>query len=77
MPSVVVSSIENPEGSRCVDIFVRPDGTYGFEEWRSDPEDCGIWHPLGLYSHGVYGTKEDAIAAARAAVAWLAPAMHP
>jgi len=26
---------------RCVDVFARPDGTFGFEEFRRDPEDMG------------------------------------
>ena len=33
---VVVDSIENFERDRCVDIFRRPDGSYGFEEFRRD-----------------------------------------
>ena len=43
---VVVDSIENFERDRCVDIFRRPDGSYGFEEFRRDPEDAGAWTPV-------------------------------
>src|SRR5476651_2217555 len=38
---VVSNSIENQEHDRCVDIFRRPDGTHGFEEFRRDVEDAG------------------------------------
>lgn len=27
---VVPDSIENPEHGRCVDLFARPDGSFGF-----------------------------------------------
>jgi hypothetical protein len=37
----VLASVEDSDGSRCVDFFSRPDGTFGFEEFRRDPEDCG------------------------------------
>ena len=35
----VLASHQTPEADRCVDIFSRPDGTFGFEEFRRDPED--------------------------------------
>ena len=56
---------------RCVDIFKRPDGTFGFEEFRRDPEDMGSWTPIAYYSVREYLTEGDAIAAAWAAVPWL------
>ena len=30
----VLRSIETDDGGRCVDLFARPDGTFGFEEYR-------------------------------------------
>jgi hypothetical protein len=36
----VLASRENAEADRCI-IFVRGDGTSGFEEYRRDPEDAG------------------------------------
>ncbi len=68
----VFESIENFERNRCVDLFLRPDGTYGFEEFRRDPEDAGAWTPMRYYSGANYGSKEDALAAAISVVAWLA-----
>jgi hypothetical protein len=56
---------------RCVDIFRRPDGTFGFEEFRRDPEDMGSWTPIAYYFAREYPTEGDAVAAARAAVPWL------
>jgi hypothetical protein len=68
---VVLSSIETQEGDRCVDLFRRPDGSFGFEEFRRDPEDRGNWTPVRYYSGAVYGSREDALAAAARAVKWL------
>jgi hypothetical protein len=60
---------------RCVDIFVRPDGTFGFEEFRRDPEDMGTWTPVAYYSAQEFVSEEDAVAAARDVVPWLAHAL--
>ena len=69
---VVLSSIENAESNRCVDLFRRPDGSFGFEEFRRDVEDAGAWTPVAYYSRAAYASKDDALAAAVKAVAWLA-----
>ncbi|HVI49965.1 MAG TPA: hypothetical protein VM661_02015 [Candidatus Sulfotelmatobacter sp.] len=68
---VVFTSIENAEGNRCVDFFLRPDGTYGFEEFRRDPEDAGRWTPVRYFSGAVFISKDEAQASAVKAVAWL------
>ena len=68
---VVFNSIENFEGNRCVDLFLRPDGSYGFEEFRRDPEDAGSWTPMQYRSNTSYASKDEALAAAISAVAWL------
>jgi hypothetical protein len=69
---VVFDSIENFEGNRCVDLFFRPDGSFGFEEFRKDPEDAGAWTPVQYYSGATYVSKDHALAAATGAVIWLA-----
>lgn len=76
---VVFSSIENVEANRCVDLFFRPDGTYGFEEFRKDPEDAGMWTPVQYYSSTAYTSKDDALTAAISVVIWLAEKLrsHP
>lgn len=43
---IVLASLENAERDRCVDLFQRPDGGYGFEEFRRDREDAGAWTPV-------------------------------
>ena len=70
--SMVLSSIENAEADRCVDLFVRPDGTFGFEEYRRDPEDRGGWTPVTGYAGIAFPTREAAMAEARRRVPWLA-----
>jgi len=69
---VVLASVENDEHDRCVDMFHRPDGTFGFEEFRRDVEDAGAWTPLGYHSGAAYTSSPAACAAAEAAVPWLA-----
>ena len=71
MSFVVVASFENAEKTRCVDIFVRPDGSYGFEEWRREPEDPGTWHRVGCYAGEGHATQAEATAAAKCKVAWF------
>jgi hypothetical protein len=68
---VVFDSIENFEGNRCVDLFLRPDGSYGFEEFRRDPEDAGSWTPMLFHSGARYACKGDALAAAEKTVSWF------
>ena len=41
---------------------MRDDGTFGFEEYRRDPEDLRGWFPLHRYSTQVYATEGDALA---------------
>lgn len=69
---IVYRSLENDDHDRCVDLFVRPDGTWGFEEFRRDVEDAGRWTPLHYYSGLTYGSREAALAAATRIVVWLA-----
>jgi hypothetical protein len=72
--NLVLDSIETDDRDRCVDIFLRPDGTAGFEEYRRDTEDGRGWFAIGHHAGKVYATPEAARAAALAAVPWLAAA---
>ena len=72
MAARVVASFNNPTGDHCVDIFVRDDGTFGFEEYRRDHEDLRGWFALQRYSRQVFPRQEDALAQAKATVAWMA-----
>ena len=76
----VLTSIETGDSLRCVDLFRRPDATFGYEEFRRDPEDQGVWTPVRFASALSYATLEDARAAATKAVAWMreeVPAAEP
>lgn len=72
---VVLKSIENGQHDRCVDLFRRPDGSFGFEEFRRDVEDAGAWTPVAFYSGTAYASREAALSAAVARVVWLADAL--
>jgi hypothetical protein len=69
---LVFASIESLEHDRCVDLFSRPDGTFGFEEFRRDPEDGGEWTPVQFYSGAVYASSDEALEDAKQLVLWLA-----
>ena len=47
----VITVLANDAGDHCVDVFIRADGNFGFEEYRRDPEDGRGWFPLNRYSH--------------------------
>lgn len=68
---LVFVSIENPEHDRCVDLFSRPDGSFGFEEFRRDAEDGGRWTPVRYFSGARYVDEAGARAAAILAVPWF------
>jgi hypothetical protein len=68
----VLASLEDADGFRCVDLFERPDGTFGFKEFRRDPEDAGGWTLVADYSHRAYAAKDEALRAAASSIPWLA-----
>jgi len=67
----VLGSFTNDDGDHCVDVFIRDDGTFGFEEYRRDPEDLRGWFPLNRYASRSFATESDALAHARASVTWM------
>lgn len=68
---VVLASCENGEHDRCVDVFERPDGSFGFEEFRRDIEDRGTWTPVAYFSGRSFHTREEAERTARGSIPWL------
>ncbi len=68
----VFASIENGEHDRCADFFLRPDKTFGFEEFRRDVEDAGEWTPVQYYSELEFETAAAAYEAAESSISWLA-----
>jgi hypothetical protein len=69
---IVVTSLEDAEGLRCVDIIKRTDGLFTFKEFRRDPEDSGRWTLVADYSQRTYASKTDALRAAASSLAWFA-----
>lgn len=70
-------SIETPDGGRCIDLFRRPDGSFGFEEYRRDPEDGSGWHPIGHFAEAVFASEAAALAQACRLVGWLPLVLEP
>jgi hypothetical protein len=73
----VLASYQTSEADRCVDVFSRPDGTFGFEEFRRDPEDMGAWTPVAYFSGLEYPSAGAALDSARNAVPWLVRVIDP
>ena len=67
----ILDSYQSPDGNCWIDIFVREDGTFGFTEYRSDPENGGRTFTLRDFSGLVFNTQESALAAARRSIWWL------
>jgi hypothetical protein len=67
-----MQSINSDDHHRCVDIFVRADGTFGFEEYRRDAEDRRGWFPIGGYATLNFASHDQALAGARSTIRWLA-----
>ena len=71
MDRVVIDSVETPDGSHCVDIFRRGDGTFGFEIYRREVEDPSGWFPTGGFAEKCYETEAKTREAAARAAPWL------
>jgi hypothetical protein len=71
----VLHSVNNEYADRCVDFFVRTDGTFGYKEFRRDPEDQGVWFITAFDRTGVYARYEDALQSALLQVVWLSEAI--
>lgn len=67
----VIESVNAFDGSLCVDIFTRPDGSFGFEEYRRDVEDGRGWFPIGFHSGKSYSSLAQARRAAAQTIAWF------
>ncbi len=74
--NTVLRSINTSDESRCVDIFRRPDGSCGFEEFRRDVEDLGGWFPIGFFGDRVFDSEAAALREARRQIPWLTDAME-
>ncbi len=72
----VLRSINNDDRTLCVDIFRRPDASFGYEAYRRDVEDPRGWFPIGGFEAKVYRSEAEALDAAKASVAWLADVLE-
>ena len=70
----VIRSIEAPGSQVCVDVFRRPNGSFGFELYRRDPEDDGGWYPVGGFAELPFVSESAAVAAACDRVEWFGEA---
>jgi hypothetical protein len=73
--NLVVKSINAAGEDRCVDIFCRPDGTFGFDEYRRDVEDQRGWFAIGFHGDKTFETETAALTDALSAVSWLKEAI--
>ena len=69
--NTVILSVNLDGETVCVDIFERPDGSFGFDEFRRDPEDMRGWFSIGYHGDKRFETAEDALAHAKQTVGWL------
>lgn len=71
----VIRSVNLDGETICVDIFQRPDGSFGFDQFRRDPEDGRGWYSIGHHGQAIFESYRDACTAAVAAVGWLSADM--
>ena len=69
-PDVVMRSVEDASGQRCVDLIRLGAGGWAFVACRRDPEDSHGWRRLAR-PEGGFTSEEEALKGAQAAVAWL------
>ena len=75
MSRKVLASIDSPDASHCVDIFLRDDGSHGFEEFRAEFDGAARWQSLGRHGTLRYDDGPGALAAAKERIDWLDPAL--
>jgi hypothetical protein len=76
MGSCVTMTLHDDDADRCVKIVNDPNGTFGFKEFRREPEDAGAW-TIVSDAQAAYATEAQAVAAARTSVAWLRDVSTP
>jgi hypothetical protein len=69
-PGKVLRSIQSADRMLCVDLFMRADGSFGFEAYRRDGEGGG-WFPIGGFAAEAFATQAEALTQARRSVNWL------
>ena len=75
--TVVVRSINSNDKTRCVDIFRRKDNSFGFEEYRLDPETNEGWYKIGFFEESTFFSSAiDAYGGACEIIRWLNHEKH-
>ena len=69
--NTVIFSVNNDEGNLCLDIFIRENKTFGFEEFREDPENIDGWYKIGNYGDKIYFNQKEAYENACKKITWL------
>ena len=69
--NTVIFSVNNDEGNLCLDIFIRENKTFGFEEFRKDPENINGWYKIGNYGDKIYFNQKEAYENACRKITWL------
>ena len=68
---IVLESISSRNLSLCVDLFEDPNGGFGFEHLRADPEDGVRWTAVGSFGAVRYETPVAAGRSACENISWL------
>jgi len=68
---IVVQSIEDVTGDRCVDIMRLANGQFAFRECRRDPEDSHGWRYLSEVPPQGFRSQAAARKAAALKVGWM------
>ena len=71
MKPLVLASIEDATGDRCVDIIRLADGQFAYRECRRDPEDAHGWRHLSEAAPTPFDSADAAREAALANVGWM------
>ena len=71
MKPLVLASIEDATGDRCVDIMRLTDGQFAYRECRRDPEDAHGWRYLSEAPPTPFDTEAAAREAALRDVKWM------
>jgi len=71
----VIRSVNLDGETICVDIFLGPEGTYGVDQFRRDPDDGRGWYSIEHHGKASLVTFDEALAKAKTEVSWLSDAV--
>ncbi len=68
---IVINSINNDNNNLCIDFFIRNNKTFGYQEYRKDPENTSEWYRIGNYDYKVFSNKDEAYHDAKKTIVWF------